>query len=143
MIAQGLNRGMSTNIWNQRRANYTKFTEQSLMWTEMNGQNIGLPLQTFVEKRVQWAKTHWLSGKEKIQGTVISSEDNQYSGTWKDLSLINLFEKGAIVNSSSYCQLLRQFIYFIYRMILVYSGFIYQKTIRNWSNKIVRIWYKQ
>ena len=40
----------------------------------INGQNMGLPLQTWAEKAVHKVKTHWLSSKEKVLGEVISKK---------------------------------------------------------------------
>ena len=39
-----------------------------------NGLNMDLLIQAWVEKIVHWIETHWLSGKEKVQGTVVSKE---------------------------------------------------------------------
>ena len=39
-----------------------------------NGQNIGLPIWTRVEKTVQGEETHWLSGKENVLGKMVSRE---------------------------------------------------------------------
>ena len=54
-----------------------------------NELNIGLPLQTWVEKIIFRMETHWFPGKEKVLGAVVSQEGHAH------VSLcINALEKG-------------------------------------------------
>ena len=65
-----------------------------------NRRDMGLPLHTWVEKTVNRVETPWLSGKEKVRDAVVSKEG--------DADNVLGHEKGATVNSSFYCQLLKQ-----------------------------------
>ena len=44
-----------------------------------NGLNMGLPLQIRVKKTIHQVKTHWLSSKEKVLGTVFSQKGHTES----------------------------------------------------------------
>ena len=50
-----------------------------------------------------------LSGKEKVLGAVVSKGDVDSVLDMKGSVTIDFIEKGATVNSDSYCQLLRQY----------------------------------
>ena len=39
------------------------------------GLNIGLPLQTWIEKTVHGVETHWLATKEKVPGAAVCNND--------------------------------------------------------------------
>ena len=66
-----------------RSADHMKFTKEFVMGIEKhilvqkiftNGLNLCLPLQAWVEKKINWAKRHWLSRRDKVPGAVISKE---------------------------------------------------------------------
>ena len=70
-------------------------------------QNIDLSLRTCVQKTVHKEETHWLSCKKKCSGRSGQWRSSYLLGTNRPIILIFL-KKGVTVNSSSYCQLLRQ-----------------------------------
>ena len=88
------------------------FTEKYVLVKEMltNRLNTGLQLRVWVEKSIHEVETHWLSGKEKVLGEAVSTEDHAISISWdmKGPITIEFLEKGATVKSAFSCQLLRQ-----------------------------------
>ena len=74
-----------------------------------NGLNIGLLLQACVKKTVDSHNIDWLSGKEKVPGAAVSKEGHAYSLLGNEgPTTIDFLEKGATVNSASYCQVIRK-----------------------------------
>ena len=90
-------------MWNSQKN--VICTEKHVLVKKMctNVLNMGLPLQTWVEKTVHGVEAHWPSCKEKVLGAAVSKKC--LAGTWKDLSLLISLKKGATINSISYCQL--------------------------------------
>ena len=69
-----------------------------------NGLNMVLPKQTRLEKTGNGVEIHWLFGKEKVLGVVISKEGHA------DILLVHertyhcdFLEKGTTINNASYC----------------------------------------
>ena len=60
-----------------------------------------LPLRTLIEKKIHAVETHWVSGKEKVCGNLVSK------GGHAD-SLLGFPRKVITVKSAYYCQLFRQ-----------------------------------
>ena len=75
-----------------------------------NGLNMGLLLWARVKKIVYGVKTHWLSGKEKVPGIVVSKEGHAVTIFWdmKEPITIDFLENDASINSACYCQLFWQ-----------------------------------
>ena len=68
---------------------------------------IGLPLKAWVKRSME--RKHWLTGKEKLLGaTATKYVISAVFCDMKRVVTIDLHEKGAIVNSASYCQFQRQ-----------------------------------
>ena len=67
-----------------------------------------LQLQARVKKTVHQMETHWLSGKEKVPGTVVSKESHVDSLLRQERTHHYWFqEKGVSLNRDPYCQLLK------------------------------------
>ena len=63
----------------------------------------------WVEKTVHEVETHWLSGKERVSGTVVSKEgDANHLLRHESTITTDFLEKGPTINSASNCQLSRQ-----------------------------------
>ena len=116
MSAPDMNRGLSSNFWWLRSANPVWFTKECVMCTEKhvlvkkiltNELNMGLPLQVWVKKIAHGVETYGISRKEKFQALQSVKKVMLTSGAWKNPSL-DFLEKGANVNSASYCHLLHQ-----------------------------------
>ena len=84
----GLNSSLLWNFWQLRSANHVKFTEcvmcvyrevcfSQKMFT--NRLKICLLLWAWVEKTVTGIETHWLSGIEKVLGTVVNKEGHVHN----------------------------------------------------------------
>ena len=70
--ATGLNRGLSSNFWWLRCANYVEFIEVYAMSMEKLFFSQKKYLQT--EKKVDEMETYWLSDKVKVTAAVIIEE---------------------------------------------------------------------
>ena len=75
-----------------------------------NKLNMDLPLWDWVEKTVHGVEIHWLFGKEKVLGTVISKEGHAdiFLRHEKKPITIDFLEKGATVKNASCCQFIWQ-----------------------------------
>ena len=71
-----------------------------------NGLNIGSLQVVSVEKLVHGMKLNWFSDKEKVLGSALSK--GGHADMKGVIILIDLFWKGATIDSVSYCQYLRQ-----------------------------------
>ena len=71
---------------------------------------MGLLLKAWAEKTVSGVETHWITCNEKVQGTAAVTKI-MVTVFWdmKEPITVDFLEKGATVNSSSYCQLLEQY----------------------------------
>ena len=70
----------------------------------------GLPIRAEEEKTVCGIEIHLLSGKENVQGTGVSKgHPKSFLGHERPI-IIDFLEKGATLNSASFCQLLRQYL---------------------------------
>ena len=79
-----LNRGLPSNFWWLRSANYMKCTEECVTCTMKhilvqkiftNWPNMCLLLRAQLKQRIHGVETHWSSGK-KVMGAAFSKENN-------------------------------------------------------------------
>ena len=136
----GLNRNLSSNLWWLRNANHVRFTEESMMCVVKHVLvkkclQMGLPLWAGVENAAYGLEALWLSSKEKW-----SVKKVMLTEFWdmKGPITIDLLEKGAGVNNSSYCQLLRRNSPYLLTYIYIYIYIvIYRLTFLFYPNSSV------
>ena len=70
-----------------------------------NELNMILPQWTWVKKTVCGVETHWLLGKEKVTGAVVSREGDADSWDMKEPITIDFFETSfKEINSDGFCK---------------------------------------
>ena len=112
-INQIAHRAFSSNLWWLRSAKHVKFTVSCEMYTEnhvlikkmfTNGLNIGLPFRAWVKKWfMEWKHTDFPVKKRLLAQQSVKKVMMTVFWDMKELPIINFLEKGATVNSVSYC----------------------------------------
>ena len=106
----------------------------------INVLNMDMPQQAWIKKTVQRVETHWLASKEKLQGAAASKEGYADSllGHKKPM-IIDFFEKDATVNSTSYCQLIRQNSPYLLKYPLIFTKPLFTSRIWHKINFLSRV----